>query len=92
LVEKNTTIEWVKWIREIYQPEAMASGYFSHTKLLKVVKGGSDDGDTFALQFEIINKNKISEAGIFIQNLSKSLIPNQFGEKALYFITELDLQ
>jgi len=52
-VSIDTAIEqdWVKWMQEVHMPDVMAAGYFTTSKLCRVI-GGDEMGVTYAAQYE----------------------------------------
>jgi len=90
LVEDSILAEWLDWVRLIYIPEVMASGFFSSHKMLKLIEGGTGEGSTFALQFVLHSEKYKKDAIHNFEVKYEWLITDTFGTKTLFFRTLLE--
>ena len=59
-IEKDIESDWLEWIKTVYLPKIMASGYFTSVRLYKLLKV-EDVGTTYSIQFMSENLDKIQE-------------------------------
>lgn len=59
-IEKDTTSDWLDWMKMIHIPKMMNTGYFSSVKLYTLLNI-EDEGSTFSLQFMSDSLEKIEE-------------------------------
>jgi hypothetical protein len=43
--------DWIKWMKEEYMPEVLATGCFEKSQLLRLIEVDETDGPTFAAQY-----------------------------------------
>jgi hypothetical protein len=50
-VDNEIEERWLKWQREVYTPEIMATNLFNDNKIFKLLEQDDADGSTYILQF-----------------------------------------
>lgn len=43
--------EWLAWMRKTHIPEVMATGYFTQSRITKVLTGEEEGGKTYSIQY-----------------------------------------
>lgn len=43
--------EWVKWMKDVHIPDAMATGYFLENRFAKVLLVDEEEGITYSVQY-----------------------------------------
>jgi hypothetical protein len=51
LVTHNIHEEWLSWMRTVHIPEVIATGLFSHHRILRLRDADESDGVTYAIQY-----------------------------------------
>jgi hypothetical protein len=90
-VDHSITPAWLKWMKEEHMPEVIATGCFSHARILKLMEVDESDGPTYAVQYEAESKalyNRYIEK--FADELRKKAIEN-WGNKIIAFRSVMQL-
>ena len=89
-VEQEILNEWIDWMKLVYIPEVMASGFFLQHKILKVLSEDIMNGHTFAVQFLVSDPIFIEMADENFINKYEVLTSKTFGDKVMFFRTLLE--
>ena len=57
-IDKAIEQDWLGWMKSIHIPEVIATGCFTHNKILKVITD-IDSGATYSIQYYYNNENDI---------------------------------
>ena len=55
-VDHSIAVAWLQWMKEEHIPEVIATGCFSHSRILRLLEVDETDGLTFAIQYEAESK------------------------------------
>lgn len=42
---------WLEWMKEVHIPEVVATGYFTHHRMVRLLEMDETDGPTYAVQY-----------------------------------------
>lgn len=56
-VDHSIAAAWLQWMKEEHIPEVIATGCFSHSRILRLLEVDETDGLTFAIQYEAESKS-----------------------------------
>jgi Domain of unknown function (DUF4286) len=60
-VEQDVAEDWLQWIKTVYVPQIMRTGYFKEQKVLRLLNEiEGNTGVTYALQFECLSMGALS--------------------------------
>ncbi len=89
-VDQEVHDEYIKYIREVFIPNALASGFLYEARLVRIVAQHNEPGTNYSLQFRVKNNDTLdlwlSMAG---NQLNKDLVA-RFGNKVAGFVTLLE--
>ena len=57
-IESSIQQDWLQWMKDIHIPEVMGTGYFTESKICKLLV---DDEITYAIQYTCKNMNDLEE-------------------------------
>lgn len=43
---------WISWMKEVHIPEVMATGFFTNSRILRILEIDDSEGPTYAIQYE----------------------------------------
>lgn len=89
LVDPSLEKEWNAWIRLIYIPLIVKTGFYLETHIFKLLEGGSTDGVTYALQFGVKSSDLVEMCKARFEEEFEPMIASTFGEQVLSFRTLL---
>lgn len=55
-IHESIKNEWLAWAQEVHIPEVMGTGYFSQSRLLRLLEIDDSEGPTYAIQFTAESK------------------------------------
>ena len=90
-VDESIHNDWVKWMQNKHINEVLATGLFTHAKMVKVLVEEEMGGTTYAVQYFTDSKTKLES---YYQNHAPKLRQEGlqlFGDKMLAFRTELEV-
>jgi len=69
VISYNTTIkvdwsvarDWLNWEQEVHIPAIMATGYFDHWKIYRLLDQDEGDGPTYSIQFFTSSQNRYQQ-------------------------------
>ena len=83
--------DFVKWLRERYEPEATRSGVVSNPKAMRVLGGNDADGMSFASQLECASLSDAKKWHDGEGAVLREEMHRLWGDKALFFTTYLEV-
>lgn len=61
-IDKDVEDEWIMWMKETHIPEVMATGYFTSSRMMKMLSESEDEtGITYAIQYAADNLDQLEE-------------------------------
>ena len=69
-VAHNIQEDWLKWMKTEHIPEVLATGMFTHHRLVKLLETDETDGLTYAIQYFC---NTIEQYEQYINNYAPAL-------------------
>lgn len=52
-VDADVVDDWQKWMKQTHIPEVMATGYFTHYRMSRLLDDGDLDGMTISIQYTV---------------------------------------
>ncbi len=90
-VDPLITESWLKWMKEIHIPDVLATGMFTHHRILHLLEMDESDGVTYAIQYFCSSlqhyHNYIEQ---FAPAMRKKVIEN-WGEQVMLFRTIMEV-
>src|SRR6056300_41708 len=90
-VETSIEKAWLEWMKEFHIPEMKATKKFTQTKIFKVITDQDTGGVSYAVQYYCENKEQYLAYLKYDAAQLRQKAENQFGNKVLFFRTELQL-
>jgi hypothetical protein len=90
-VDRSVHEAWIAWVKEIYIPKVLSSGYFTHHQLLVLLDAQEEEGVTFALQFTTDSLEKYQS---FLEQFADSLrklVFQKWGDQLISFSTVMQV-
>jgi hypothetical protein len=82
---------FLKWVKEKHIPQMISSGYFSESKLSRVLTDEDQDGNSISLQLTAESVNAVSKWREQYGDLFEMEISSLFSVNVLYFSTFLEI-
>jgi hypothetical protein len=89
LVSFDAHDTWLQWISSRLIPSMLATSFFEHPRLFKVLVG-EDEGITYSLQFSFSDMKTIQSWLNDHKHLLENELKETFGESVLFFSTFLE--
>jgi hypothetical protein len=83
--------EWMPWLKTVYIPEVMASGFFTDSKILRLLSEAQENGFTYAVQFTMPSATYVDKIDEDFYLAYDRMPSKKFGDKVLFFRTVLEL-
>lgn len=90
-VEEDIHSQWLKWIREIHIPEMIATGKFTHAKMLRVMAIEETGGITYSIQYFTDSKETLEKYYTEDAPRLRQDGMHRFAGKFVAFRTELEV-
>ena len=90
-LEPSVEQKWLKWMKQEHIPEMLDTKKFTETKIFKIISDQDTGGISYAVQYYCNNRKQYES---YLKEYSLSLeqkVKDKFGEKILFFKTELEL-
>ena len=88
-VAKEIEPDWLTWMREVHIPQIMDLGFFSNSKIFRLMKD-EPDGMTYSCQFFA---EKIADVMVFQSQHAQSMqneVTSRYGDQVIDFRTVLE--
>ncbi len=82
-VEHSIVDEWLCWMQQEHIPEVLATGCFTHARILRLLEADETDGLTFAVQYEVPTDEKYNH---YVSNFAPALREKSFTKWGNRFI------
>lgn len=89
IIEQEAEAEWLKWIKNIFVPEALSNNLLVSSRVLKVLNS-PNEGVTYCLQFIIDDMKKYDT---FLAGFEPGLLgmhTEQFKNRAVFFSSAME--
>lgn len=89
-IDKEIEHEWLAWIKQNYQPAVMKTGYFTETKIYRIVTHDDQNSVSYSLQFFA---NKIENVVQYLDKNTAEIIEvhrQRFKDRHVIFNTLLE--
>lgn len=90
-VEPSVMADWVQWLRKVYVPEVMATGYFTDNRIMRLLTEDEENGNTFAVQFTMPSATYVNVSDNDFMHKFELMASQNFGDKVLFFRTVLEV-
>lgn len=90
-VDRSVHEAWITWVKEVYIPKVLSSGYFTEHRLLVLLNKEEEEGVNFALQFTTDSLEKYQS---FMEHFAESLrklVVQKWGDQLISFSTILQV-
>jgi transposase-like protein len=68
ILEEATHLRWLKWMKEFYIPEVMATGFFKSFEILNIIDS-PNEGVTYCVQYRAANMADFNQ--FYLKHLHK---------------------
>ncbi|MEQ1732103.1 MAG: DUF4286 family protein [Bacteroidia bacterium] len=89
-VENDVRDQWVHWMKTEHMPAVIATGYFTESKLYKVLVS-EEQGTTYSAQYSCNNHEDLAQYKLHGAPLLQKEASDKFGGKFSAFRTNLEL-
>ncbi|MCK0160903.1 DUF4286 family protein [Allomuricauda sp. F6463D] len=90
-IDKNVHDQWLTWMKDKHLPDMLATGKFSHAKMVKVLVEEDMGGITYSVQYTTQNRTVLEayyrEDAERLRADAQKMFPNKF----VAFRTELEV-
>lgn len=83
--------EWMHWLRQTHIPDMMSTGKFLGARVCRVDVEEAMGGTTFAVQYFTNSREELQRYYAEDADRMRQDGANRFGDKCLYFRTELEI-
>lgn len=83
--------KWNSWLREIYIPQMMETGYFTEPRVCKILNPAEDSENSYSVQFSTENEENLLAWNEKFGEAFKNNFTITFGNEVLYFSTILEV-
>ncbi len=90
-VEPSVMQDWVDWLKKVYVPEVMASGFFTDNRIMRLLSEDIENGNTFAVQFSMPTTTYVNVSEDDFMYKFERMASQNFGDKVLFFRTVLEV-
>ena len=82
--------EGVEFLKNEYIPSAIKNGILTHPRLCKIIHAGTDEGESFSVQFQVENIDALNRWMEKEGNMLHHALSTRFKEKIVGFSTLLE--
>lgn len=82
---------WLKWMQQVHIPEVLATGCFTHHRMVRVLEIDETDGPTYAVQYFT---NTLEQYQSYLQNHSAEMrgkAAESWADEAISFRTLMEV-
>jgi hypothetical protein len=79
--------EWFQWMKEVQIPEMLATGMFTHYRLVRLLEVDETDGPTYAVQYFATAPGNYHHYQEFFAPMIRTQEIQKWGEKLVSFGT-----
>ena len=90
-VEPSIEHKWLKWMKQEHIPDMLSTKKFTETKIFKIISDQDTGGISYAVQYYCNNRKQYESYQKEYALLLEQKVKDKFGEKILFFKTELEL-
>ena len=90
-VEAGVAEAWLAWMREEHVPRVLATGLFTHHRILHLLDNEEEDGQTFAVQYYTTSREKYERYLLEHAPLLRGEVTERWGEAVLSFRTFMEV-
>ncbi|MEM9685599.1 MAG: DUF4286 family protein [Bacteroidota bacterium] len=90
-VEEDIHDQWLQWMRTTHIPEMIATGKFTHAKMLKVLVEEETGGITYSIQYVTDSKGTLEKYYAEDASRLRQDGMSRFADKFVAFRTELEV-
>lgn len=89
IIEQEIEAEWLKWIKNIFVPEALSNNLLVSSRVLKVLNSPNEDA-TYCLQFIIDDMKKYNTFLASFERGLHDMHTEQFKNRAVLFSSAME--
>jgi hypothetical protein len=89
-IDNDVRDEWLKWMKEVHIPNVMKTGFFTESRMLRLIGDEESGGTTYAIQYTC---ETMRDFELYRDGFSPALkqeASDKFGEKFTAFRTLLE--
>ena len=90
-VEAGLSDEWLAWMREGHIPRVLATGLFTHHRILHLLDTDETDGETFAVQYFTTTREAYEKYLLEHAPGLRGEVAERWGEAVLSFRTFMEV-
>jgi len=90
-VDWSIQADWLQWMKEVYIPGMMSSGFFVEFRMVKLLEVEEYDGPTYAVQYYV---DSIENYHLFVETqlpVQSQLESAKWGHKLVSFSTIMEV-
>lgn len=70
-IDKEIEKEWLAWMKEVYIPKVMKTGYFLEYRIFRVLNQEQEETTSYSIQYFSESVGRVAE---YLENLAPALI------------------
>jgi hypothetical protein len=90
-IDSSVQIDWLNWLKKVYVPEVMSTGFFTDNKIMRLLTEDEENGNTYAVQFSMPTATYVSVSDDDFMHKFERMASQNFGDKVLFFRTVLEV-
>lgn len=90
-VEAGLAAAWLAWMREVHVPQVLATGHFTHHRILRLLDTEEADAQTFAVQFVTTSREGYETYLLEHAPLLRAETAERWGNAVLSFRTFMEV-
>jgi hypothetical protein len=83
--------DWLSWLKKVYLPEVMATGFFTDSRIMRLLTEDEENGSTYAVQFSMPTSTYVNISDDDFMLKFENMASLNFGDKVLFFRTVLEV-
>ena len=91
LVSDKAHAVWLTWVKEQHIPFMLASSYFTHPQVARVISSAEQEGTSFSVQFQVPDMRTLKSWHKEYNLLFQEKCSQQFGTEVIFFTTVLEV-
>lgn len=91
-IDKNVSVEWLNWMKEVHLPKIMKTGMFLENKIFRLLNEEDNGGITYAVQFYASSMEKIQNYQINFAPALQAEHNERYADQFVEFMTLLEAE
>lgn len=82
--------QWLSWMKDVHIPEVLATGLFTHHRLLRLLEIDETEGPTYAVQYFTPSRDKYQEYITHHSPALRNKVMAMWGNEVIAFRTLME--